>query len=81
MKRTHKNVLTVLLVGMLCMMRMPLFAAGDISVVVNGKKIPFSKQQPKMISGVTYVPLRGVFEEIGYQVLWDDSSKAVLNFK
>lgn len=79
MKRLKKKILAVLGVGVLCMTSIPILAAeANISVQVNGKKVAFSGQKPKVISGTTYVPLRGVFEELGYEVWWIPSSKYIM---
>ena len=76
-KRTSK-FLTGIIIGVLCAGSMPALAAeNSINVQVNGKKIAFSNQKPQVISGVTYVPLRGVFEEMGYEVWWIPSSKII----
>ena len=72
------KILAGLMIGALWIGSLPALAAEtDISVVVNGKKVDFSNQKPKALSGTTYVPLRGVFEELGYEVKWEASSKTI----
>ncbi len=44
--------------------------AGDISV--NGNVI---EAQTVIVEGRTLVPVRGVFEELGYEVNWDEETK------
>lgn len=39
------------------------YSSTDINVEINGTRVAFSNQKPKVISGTTYVPLRGVFAE------------------
>lgn len=47
-------------------------ANSDISVVLNGKSIPFSNGvKPVIINDSTYVPLRSIFDKMGINVYWD----------
>lgn len=79
MKKIRNKILAALGAGVLCMASIPALAAeANISVQVNGKKVAFSGEKPKVISGTTYVPLRGVFEELGYEVWWIPSSKLII---
>ncbi len=41
------------------------------SVLLDGEKVVFEGMQPQVISGTFYVPLRGVFEKMGAEVVWD----------
>jgi hypothetical protein len=47
-----------------------LFADEKISVVVNGVPVDFSDQAPVIVNGRTLVPVRGVFEALGWRVDW-----------
>ena len=51
----------------------------DITVRINGAKVNFSGQQPEFNSEGTRIsiPLRGVFDALGYEVLWDGSTQTV----
>ncbi|MBR6401390.1 MAG: copper amine oxidase N-terminal domain-containing protein [Firmicutes bacterium] len=49
--------------------------AADVKVFVDGEQIIFPDVQPTIIESRTYVPLRGVFEKLGYNIEWDDSTK------
>ena len=51
-------------------------AADGIKVTVNNEVIDFSADQPPVIqNGRTLVPFRTVFEKLGSEVSWDDSTK------
>lgn len=50
------------------------FASG-ISVKLNDETVEFSNQQPVIIDGRTLIPLRGVFEKLGYEITWDAEYK------
>lgn len=52
----------------------PIYAQ-DINVSVNGTQVSFSNQQPVIVDGRTLIPLRGVFENLGYSVSWDGNTK------
>jgi len=41
-----------------------------ISVTINGEAVQFADQGPVVIDGRTLVPLRGVFEHLGFDVDW-----------
>jgi len=51
---------------------MPITAlASDITVTINGQPVSFAGQGPVMVGGRTMVPVRGVFETLGFVVDWD----------
>lgn len=52
--------------------------AADISVRLNGENIEFQTQSPVITEGRTLIPLRGVFEKLGYEITWDASEKSAL---
>ena len=45
--------------------------ANDINVTVDGEVVNFAGQQPAIIDGRTLVPVRGVFETLGFEVEWN----------
>lgn len=49
--------------------------AQNINVVVDGSLVNFLNQQPVVVDGRTLIPLRGVFEKLGYSVVWDANTK------
>ncbi|MCL2620058.1 MAG: CAP domain-containing protein [Defluviitaleaceae bacterium] len=51
--------------------------ATDINVIVNGVRVNFADQQPTSMDGRTLVPVRGVFEELGFDVSWNDILRQV----
>ncbi len=54
--------------------------AAAVSVELDGEKVEFSAQQPIIQDGRTLIPLRGVFEKLGYSVEWKaDTKTAVLS--
>ncbi|MEI3163947.1 MAG: copper amine oxidase N-terminal domain-containing protein [Lachnospirales bacterium] len=56
------------------MMCSSVFANG-ISVNLNGENVEFSNQSPVIVEGRTLIPLRGVFEKLGYEISWDNETK------
>jgi len=46
-------------------------ATGDIRVVINGQEVAFTDQRPVIVDGRTLVPVRDVFEAIGFEVEWN----------
>ena len=49
--------------------------AGNISVNLNGETVEFIGQEPVITEGRTLIPLRGVFEKLGYEISWDNNTK------
>jgi len=50
----------------------------EISVTVDGRCVYFEGQQPAVIDGRTLVPIRGVFEELGFRVEWVSETRTVM---
>ena len=50
--------------------------AGGISVNLNGENVEFANQAPVIVEGRTLIPLRGVFEKLGYEIGWDAETKS-----
>jgi len=58
----------------------PLFATyatnnRTVTVTVNGHQINFDDQSPVIINNRVLVPVRGVFEHMGYYVTWNSDSR------
>ena len=66
-----KYISAVLAVLMICQS----VYAGDISVNLDGENVEFAAQSPIIIEGRTLIPLRGVFEKLGYEIGWDSDTK------
>jgi len=45
--------------------------AREVNVIIHGRPVIFDGQGPVIIRGNTFVPLRGVFEALGFDVGWD----------
>jgi len=50
-------------------------SASDIGVRIDGVLVVFAGQGPVNIDGRTMVPLRGVFEQLGFDVEWDQAAQ------
>lgn len=51
--------------------------AQDVSVSLNGTFVGFPNQKPVVVEGRTLIPLRGVFDNMGYSIGWNGSTKTV----
>ena len=50
-----------------------------ISVTINGERVIFADQNPVIVDSRTLVPVRGVFENLGFDVGWaSDTRQAIL---
>lgn len=77
MKKLLNKTLMVMTASLFGVGSTTIQASDPITVNVNGNKVAFNAQQPEIINAVTYVPIRGVFEELGYTVSWEQQSKSV----
>ena len=50
---------------------------GATDIFYNDEQIAYTDQTPVIINDRTYVPIRDVFERLGYTVVWDDITKTV----
>lgn len=71
-----KRILSVILVFCLAASILPVFAKGEITVLVNGEKVNFD-QAPVIENGRTLVPVRAIFEKLGAQVSYEPVRKKV----
>lgn len=51
-------------------------AADGITVILDGNELSFDVP-PQIINGRTMVPIRAIFEALGAEVKWDDTTKTV----
>ena len=51
------------------------YAQSNIQVKLDGNYVKFSGQEPTVINNRTMVPLRGIFENLGYSIEWDADTK------
>lgn len=58
----------------------PSFAADDISVTLDGRKLSFDVP-PQIINERTMVPLRAIFEALGADVDWNQATQTVTSSK
>lgn len=79
MKKCIK-ILGLCLVMMSIMMSTVVFASNDIKVAIDGEYVEFDVQ-PQLISDRTMVPLRAIFEALGAEVDWDESTQTVIAMK
>ena len=54
-----------------------LCSAQGIRVELDGQRANFNDAQPQMIGGMVYVPIRGVFEQMGATIDWDSDQRMV----
>jgi hypothetical protein len=55
--------------------------ANEISVTIEGERVDFADQHPAIVDGRTLVPVRGVFEHLGFAVEWNgDARTAILSY-
>jgi len=69
----------VLAAGVLMPINLQAQTQQDIIVTIDGVAVDFEGQPPIIVDGRTLVPVRGVFEQLGFDVDWDqDAQMAIL---
>ncbi|MCL2198391.1 MAG: endo-1,4-beta-xylanase [Defluviitaleaceae bacterium] len=53
-------------------------SADEISVFVDGRAVDFSDAGPVVLDGRTLVPIRAVFEALGFDVEWDEAASTAI---
>jgi len=72
-----KKLATMLLAFIMVLTLIPtaVLANDNITVTINGQSVVFADQQPVIIDGRTLVPVRGVFEVLGFTPTWDGANQ------
>jgi uncharacterized protein YkwD len=75
--KTRKRFLAMGLAFIFAFALFPTMAlyANDITVTIDGEEVVFADQQPAIVDGRTLVPVRGVFEQMGFYVSWDGEAR------
>lgn len=75
-----KKILAIILATLLLVALIPgmgAAATNTISVLIEGQRVNFADQNPAIIDGRTLVPVRGVFEALGFEVNWNAATSQV----
>ena len=70
-----KRKLIIITTALMLAASTPVLADDDVHVTVNGQPVAFDDSGAVIIGSRTMIPLRGVFELLGYTVDWDESTK------
>ena len=73
-KRLLALTLSLLLVLVFMPATTALASEQVIIVTVDGVPVEFDDQEPVIVDGRTLVPVRGVFEQMGFEVDWDEDA-------
>lgn len=81
MKKLFQFICTLLLATAVAagMSQLTVMANDEIHVTIDGTQVNFTGQGPVIVEGRTLVPVRGVFEQLGFVPAWDgDARQATL---
>jgi len=74
-----KRIRTITLVAVIILaFALSAGASDTIGVTINGQAVVFPDQAPVIRDGRTLVPVRGVFEHLGFEVDWDDVTRTAV---
>ena len=51
------------------------YASDEIRVTIDGTQVIFTDQTPIIVENRTLVPVRGVFEQLGFTATWNDAAR------
>lgn len=71
-----KSICSLLVILCLFGCALPICAADDIQVVLDGTQLAFDVP-PQIVKGRTMVPIRAIFEALGAEVEWDAKTRTV----
>ncbi|MCL2376708.1 MAG: leucine-rich repeat domain-containing protein [Defluviitaleaceae bacterium] len=77
MKKLLSILALMLAVGAFATISLQAQVQQDISVTIDGVAVDFEGQPPIIVDGRTLVPVRGVFEALGFDVDWDQDAQMV----
>jgi len=80
-KNLLKSLLCVLVISLVSSFTTLSVSATDniaVRVIVSGQEITFADQGPVIVDGRTLVPIRDVFEAIGFDIEWHEETSTVL---
>jgi hypothetical protein len=72
--RTRLLIVLILVVTAISCFAIGTYAASDISIVINGKKLNASVE---LINGTSFIPVRSLSESLGADVKWDDLTRTI----
>lgn len=75
MKR-NTSLILLIVIALSTLFNINVIADEDIKVIYNGKELQFD-QPPIIRDGRTLVPMRAIFEAIGAEVTWDDTTQEI----
>lgn len=70
-----KKRIAFAMAALMLMSAAPVYADDTVNVSVNGTPVTFADSGAVIIDSRTMIPLRGVFEQLGYTVSWDGATK------
>ena len=72
----RKNFLLIALATMFAILLLTpaSLQASQVHVTIDGRQINFADQGPTIVDSRTLVPVRGVFEELGFEVDWEETT-------
>ena len=72
-----KKLLSAILASSFVLSAVPAMAEDTVTVTLNGNAVVFADQQPLIKDSRTLVPVRGVLEEMGVEVVWDGDTQTI----
>ena len=75
MKKARRMLAVVVALAMFLAFPLALHASAPITVTVDGVVVEFADQEPVMVEGRVLVPVRGVFEKMGFEANWNRATR------
>jgi len=78
MKKALPVIIVLLLAGIISFYVMPVKANNEVTVTINNEEIIFEHQPPVIVNGRTLVPVREVFEHLGFTPTWNSQARTAI---
>ena len=79
MKKYTITIIAIIMISMLHgIIPIPALASAPIRVFIDDWQVEFADQEPILVEGRVLVPVRGVFEMLGFDVSWNPQTSQVI---
>jgi len=73
-----KKMITLISILVLAIFTPAALHASEINVTIDGMRVDFGGHPPIIADDITLIPVRSIFEQLGYDVAWDEDTQTVL---
>lgn len=72
-----KHIIAIIFSLAIFLFPMTFYASPPLTLTISGEAVSFTDQTPTIVDGRTLVPVRDVFETLGYRTSWEPNTQTV----